>query len=191
MPQRSPEPRRQVVNFAFFKVASEWRRLPAAERAEQRREFSELIQRWRQSEEMVITSYSLAGLRAEADMMLWRVCYSLECLQEFQAELMATALGTYLSLSRSYLATTRHSQYRIGGYDTAQALRCGGAKYASILPFGKSRQWYQLPFEERQRIVTAYIRNFDDFPRVRLHTLYSLGLDDQEFMIVMESDELA
>lgn len=191
MPQRSPEPRRQVVNFAFFKVAPEWRRLAASERAEHRREFAELIRRWRQSEEMIITSYSLAGLRAEADMMLWRVCYSLECLQEFQGQMMAGGLGPYLDLTRSYLAMTRQSQYRLGGYDTAQALQCGGAKYASVLPFGKTRQWYQLPFEERQRIVTGYIRNFEDFPRVRLHTLYSFGLDDQEFMIVMESDHLA
>ena len=191
MPHRSPEPRRQVVNFALFKVAPEWRRLAAWERADHRREFADLIKKWRQGEEMIIITYSLSGLRAEADLMLWRVCYSLECLQEFQAELMATRLGGYLDLTRSYLAMTRQSQYRIGGFDTGQALQCGSAKYASILPFGKTRQWYQLPFEERQRIVTGYIRTFDDFPRVRLHTLYSFGLDDQEFMLVMESDHLA
>ena len=191
MPQRSSEPRRQVVNFGLFKLAPEWRRLANDERAGHRREFAQVIEKWRLGEEMIVLTYSLSGLRAEADFMLWRVCYSLECLQLFQAELMSTALGGYLDLTRSYLATTRQSQYRIGGYDTGQALHCGGARYASVLPFGKTRQWYQLPFEERQRIVSAYIRNFDDFPRVRLHTLYSFGLDDQEFMIVMESDHLA
>ena len=191
MPQKANEPRRQVVNFAFFKVAPDWRRLDSGERAEHRRQFAEIIEKWRQSEEMIVLPYSLSGLRAEADLMLWRVCYSLECLQEFQAELMSSGLGPYLNLTHSYLAMTRQSQYRIGGFDPGEKLRCGAARYASILPFGKSRQWYQLPFEERQRIVSGYIRAFDDYPRVRLHTLYSFGLDDQEFMLVMESDSLA
>ena len=46
-----------------------------------------------QSEQMTALTYSLSGLRADADMMLWRICYSLECLQQMQAELMRTAPG--------------------------------------------------------------------------------------------------
>src|SRR5438874_3861501 len=56
MPERtqreSPEPRRQVVSFTFYKIQPEWRRLPAPEKSEHRREFASVVGRWRQSEQM-------------------------------------------------------------------------------------------------------------------------------------------
>ena len=39
---------RQMVSFSFFKVMPEWRRLPAAERAEHKRQFAEILKRWNQ-----------------------------------------------------------------------------------------------------------------------------------------------
>ncbi len=36
--------KRQMVGFTFFKVMPEWRRLPAAERAEHKRRFAEVHQ---------------------------------------------------------------------------------------------------------------------------------------------------
>ncbi len=187
-----PDPRRQVISFTFYKVQPEWRRLPAADKAEHRREFASILGKWRQSEQMTVLTYSLSGLRAEVDMMLWRICYSLDCLQQMQAELMRTRLGAYLETPHSYLAMTRHSQYKIGrgGHD-GNAIKCGGYRYASVLPFTKTRAWYQLAFEERQRIVNEYRDSIADFPRIRMNTLYSFGIDDQEFVLVFESDHPA
>ncbi len=191
MPERtqSTETRRQVVNFSLYRVQPEWRRLPAAEKAEHRREFAGVIGKWRESDQMKVLTYSLTGLRADADMMLWRICYSLECLQQMQSELMHTCLGAYLETPHSYLSMTRRSQYKIGhAHDTEHMIRCGTHRYASVLPFVKTRAWYQVPFEERQRIVNEYIDVIADYPRVRMNTLYSFGIDDQEFVLVFESD---
>lgn len=193
MPERTqretPEMRRQVVSFTFYRVQPEWRRLPAAEKAEHRREFAAVIGKWRESEQMNVLTYSLSGLRADADMMLWRICYSLDCLQQMQVELMGTRLGSYLETPHSYLAMTRRSQYQIGhGHGDGTSIKCGNFRYASVLPFVKTRNWYQLPFEERQRIVNEYIDVIAEFPRVRMNTLYSFGIDDQEFVLAFESD---
>jgi chlorite dismutase len=193
MPERTqreaPEPRRQVVSFTLYKVQPEWRRLAAEEKAEHRREFSAVVGQWRESEQMKALTYSLLGLRADADMMLWRICYSLECLQQMQAELMRTRLGGYLETPHSYLAMTRRSQYQIGhGHGDGSTIKCGNYRYASVLPFEKTRAWYQLALEERQRIVNEYIDVIAEYPRVRMNTLYSFGIDDQEFVLVFESD---
>ena len=195
MPERtqrdSPEPRRQVVSLIFYKVQPEWRRLPASEKAEHRREFASLIARWRESEQMTVLTYSMCGLRAGADLMLWRICYSLECLQQMQAELMGTPLGGYLETPHSYLAMTRRSQYKIGhGVADENAIRCGHYRYATVFPFVKTLAWYQVAFEERQRIINEYVDAIADFPRVRMNTLYSFGIDDQEYVLVFESDHL-
>jgi chlorite dismutase len=193
MPERTAreEPRRQVVSFTFYKLQPEWRRLPAGEKAEQRREFGAVIARWRESEQLKALTYSLVGLRADSDMMLWRICYSLECLQQMEAELMRTRLASYLTTPRTFLAMTRRSQYQIGHGHDEHMLRCGISRYATVLPFVKTRAWYQLPFEERQRIVNEYIDTIAESPRIRMNTLYSFGLDDQEFVLVFESDNPA
>lgn len=194
MPDRAQyeEARRQVVSFTFYKVRPEWRRLQAAEKQEYRREFGAALARWADSDEMSVLTYSTVGLRADCHMMLWRVCYSLEQLQTMQAELLKTRFGGYIEPAHSFIGMTRRSQYKIGQdhYRQAEAgvLKCGVHKYLTVHPFVKTRNWYQLPFEERQRIVGEWIRVGADFPRVHVNAIYSFGLDDQEFMVVLESD---
>jgi len=188
----SREPRRQVINYTFYKIAPEWRRLEVNQKGAQRREFGEVLARWTESEQMKVLAYSLVGMRADCDMMLWRICYSLECLQEMQAELMSTELGSYLSTPYAYLGMTKRSQYQIGHEGMRQGtLRCGGYKYLSLHPFVKTRAWYQLPFEQRQDIVSEYVRITEESPDVRVNVTYSFGLDDQEFVITCESNQPA
>ena len=188
-----PTPRRQVVSFAFFKVQPEWRRLPDAEREEHRREFAEIVHRWTIEDQMKVLSYSTVGIRPECDFMLWRICYSLECLQEMQQEVLSTRLAGYLLTPYSYLAMTKRSQYLIGHvhegqHDSRGVIKPGGFKYAFIYPFVKTRAWYMLPYEERQRMMSEHIRVGHEYPRVRLNTTYSFGLDDQEFVVAFETD---
>ncbi len=190
---QEPTPRRQVVTFTFFKLQPEWRRLPVAEREEHRREFAEIVHRWNIADQMKVLSYSTVGIRPECDFMLWRICYSLECVQEMQQELNSTRLAGYLTTPYSYLAMTKRSQYLIGHvhegqHDSRGVIKPGGFKYAFIYPFIKTRPWYMLPHEERQRMMNEHIRVGHEYPRVRLNTTYSFGLDDQEFVVAFESD---
>jgi len=50
---------------------------------------------------------------------------------------------------------------------------------------------YQLPLAERQAMMDEHIAVGNRFPSVRLHTTYSFGLDDQEFVVAFETDEPA
>lgn len=185
--------KRQTVGFSFLKVLPEWRRLPAAERAAHKRAFAEVIQRWNKPGELLTLTYSTVGLRADADMVLWRICYSPEDLNQMTADLLATPLGGYLEITHNYLAQTKRSQYLIGHehegqHDSRGAIRPGGQKYIFIYPFWKTRPWYRLSFEERQRLMAEHIRIGHLYPRVKLNTTYSFGLDDQEFVVAFETN---
>jgi len=187
------DPRRQYVSFNFFKILPEWRRLPIEEREEQRREIAEVIGRWQDADTMKVITYSLVGLRADCDFMLWRICYSLECLQEMVGDVLRTRMGGYLNITNSFLAMTRHSQYDIGRDQTLQGevrgvLRPGTHKYLFLYPLVRTRTWYVMPFEERQRMVREIIKASEDFPTARLNVLYSFGLDDQDFLTAIETD---
>ena len=184
---------RQIVSFSFFKVMPEWRRLSAGERAEHKRQFAEVIKKWNQPGRLLTLTYSTVGTRGDCDMALWRICYSAEDVNQMTADLLATPLGGYLETPHNFLAMTKRSQYLIGHehegqHDSRGSIRPGGQKYIFVYPFWKTRAWYLLPLEERQRLMTEHIRIGHLYPRVKLNTTYSFGIDDQEFVVAFETN---
>ena len=63
-------------------------------------------------------------------------------------------------------------------------------RYVFVYPFVKSREWYGLPAEERWRIMQAHIEVGREYPGVDNHTTYSFGLDDQEFVVAFDTDDV-
>lgn len=182
---------RQFVKYSFFKVDPLWRRLPHAERDDNKREFAAVVDE--SAAHMFARSYSLVGLRGDADFMLWQAADTLDSLQEVATRLWSTGLGRYLTQPYSYLAMTRRSQYvgqhRHGGQEgTRVRVRPGKAKYFVVYPFVKTREWYLLPQQERQRMMNDHFAVGHKYPSVKINTTYSFGLDDQEFVVGFETD---
>ena len=183
---------RQFVKYTFFSVAPEWRRLPVDVRQEGKRQFAAVVTELGQ--ELLVRSYSVMGMRADAEMLLWCVSPNLERIQELHTAVMRTGLGMYLATTHSYLAMTRRSLY-IDGHTERHAasedrthIRPMGRKYLFVYPFVKSHAWYQLSGPERQRMMDEHFNIGHRYPEVRIHTSYSYGLDDQEFVLGFESD---
>jgi len=186
--------KRHYVNFAFYKVDPAWRRLSKEEREASKKEFSAIVEEWRNS--MLLIPYSTVGLRAETDLMLWRICDSLELLQGMTRQLNGTALGAYLTTPYSFLAMTKRSIYvdkhiHPGQEGRRAQITPGEYRYLFVYPFVKTRDWYLLPVEQRQEMMNVHIEVGHKFPSVKLNTTYSFGLDDQEFVVAFESDHPA
>src|SRR5262249_6305778 len=115
-------------------------------------------------------------------------------LQQMQAELMGTHLGGYLVTPYSFLGMTMRSQYQVGHLLSdarSGVIQCGAHKYAMIMPYGKTRAWYLLEFGQRQQMVGEFMKVLQGFPHVPLNSMFSFGLDDQEFVLAFESDNPA
>ena len=185
--------KRQIVCFSFYKVLPEWRRLPPAERAEHKAAFAAVLERWNRPGEFVSITYSTIGTRGDVDFCVWTIGYAIDELNRMRSELMATPLGGYLETPHNFLAMTKRSVYQIDRVDESEgegrgAIRPGGQKYIFIYPFWKTRAWYLLSLEERKRLMDEHIRIGLKFPRVKLNTTYSFGLDDQEFVVAFETN---
>ena len=190
----APRPRRQVIKYNFYRVAPEWRRLPEAEREASKAEFAAVVEE--AALHMQIRSYSLVGLRSDADLLLWCIDHSLEEHQELATLLNHTRLGPYLETPYSYLAMTHRSQYvdghrHRGQEGTRLTVKPGGAPYLVIYPFVKTRAWYMLSPEERQQMMSTHIEVGHKYPTVHINTTYSFGLDDQEFVLAFETTSLS
>ena len=183
--------RRQYVNFSFYRVRPEWRMLPEAEKEAARREFVETARSFQS--DLILNSYSLVGLRTNADFMLWRIGYDLDPIQEMSAKLNATVLGRHLEATQSFLSMTKRSSYMDKEHPEHDEDRLhiipGKGKYLFVYPFVKTRPWYMLSLDERQEMMDEHIRVGAKYVSVKLHTTYSFGLDDQEFVVAFETDE--
>jgi chlorite dismutase len=200
-PVGSPKPhehgstpvKRQIVCFSFYKVLPEWRRLPAEEKAAHKAAFAEVLARWNKPGEFLSLTYSTIGTRGDVDMCVWSIGYAVEELNRMRSELMGTPLGGYLTTPHNFLAMTKRSQYQIDRPDESEgegrgAIRPGGQKYIFIYPFWKTRPWYLLSAAERKRLMDEHIRIGLMYPRVKLNTTYSFGIDDQEFVVAFETN---
>jgi chlorite dismutase len=187
---REPRGRRQTVKFSFFRVDPAWRALPSAERDAQKAAFADAVERF--SERLQVRSYSVVGMRGDADFLLWQIGDRLDDIQALHSALLGTPMGPYLTIPYSYLAMTRRSAY-VSGEEAAEraTLHPADSKYFFVYPFVKTREWYQLPLEERQGMMNEHIRVGRKYPSVKLNTTYSFGLDDQEFVVSFETDDPA
>jgi chlorite dismutase len=181
---------RQFVSFTFYRARPEWGFLPQDEREKGKREFIETLNQYRK--DLLIHTYSLVGLRANADFMTWRIGYDLDPIQEMSARLRQTGLGRYLETTQSFLSMTKRSMYidKDNPEHVEDRLHIvpGKSKYLFVYPFVKTREWYSRPAEQRQEMMDEHIRVGTKYRSVKLHTTYSFGLDDQEFVVAFETD---
>lgn len=63
--------------------------------------------------------------------------------------------------------------------------------YFIIYPFSKTKEWYLKPREERQEMMNEHIRIGKSYPDITQLLLYSFGLQDQEFVVAYETEDLA
>jgi chlorite dismutase len=186
--------KQQFISFPFYKLDPVWRRLSDSERTRGKAEFREVVEYFQKK--WIVLSYSLVGIRPDADFFFWRVSYDLEDFEDMSAQLMNTGLGKYLATPYSYLSMTRrsiyvheHSKEDPTGEGSRLQVVPGQSKYAFVYPFIKSRAWYAADKTIRQDAMNEHIRTGHKYQSVKINTTYSYGLDDQEFVLAFESDE--
>lgn len=185
--------RRQYVRFAFYRLDPVWRRLPADEQAEQKRELVNVIRSF--NRRMLLRPYSLIGTRADTELLLWQITENPQAFQEMATAIVKTRMGAYLNLAYSYFSQTKRSVYEIRGVadpteeEERLVIDPSDAKYLFVYPFIKTRPWYLLSQHARQGIMDEHIEVGRKYPSIRLNTTYSFGIDDYEFIVAFETDE--
>ncbi len=194
---QSPSPRpkqpRQFVRFTFFKLDPQWQLLSPERRQQGKQELIRIVEECR--EHSLVRSFSLFGLRSDCDFMLWQATYTTEELQGVSSRIRCGVMGPYLRESHAFLSMTKRSVYvgknARGAHDPRLVITPEDKKYLFVYPFVKTRAWYALPLAERKRMMNEHIRVGLTYPSVSINTTYSFGLDDQEFVVAFESDEIS
>jgi chlorite dismutase len=183
----------RFLKYTFFKVAREWRFLPDGERRAARKEFARVLAS--DLGGMRLQFFSLVGIRGDTDFMILADSGTLEPFQRLVSSILSTTVGKYLDVPYSYLAMTRRSHYlgshKHPGQEGVEERAPSESKYIFVYPFVKKREWYKLPFVERQRIMAEHFKVGHKYPSIKINTGYSFGIDDQEFVLAFEGDDPA
>src|SRR5436190_11158329 len=179
------DPARTFAKFTFFKLDPAWQRRDPPARGEDKREFLAACEDFAQDRSL--RAYSTVGTRGDTDLLLLAQSPALENLHTFHVVLAQSGLAKWASIPHSYLAMTRRSPY--SDSEARPEICTSDRRYLFVYPFEKKREWYRLPADERQRIMSAHIAIGRRYPEIAINTAYSFGLDDQEFMVSFEADE--
>ncbi|SRR6266849_4231963 len=188
-----PKQPRQLVRFTFFKLDPQWYMLPAETRQRGKQELIDIFTEYERRS--LMRSFSLYGLRSDCDFMLWQATYTVDDLQGMSSHIRRSSMGPYLRETHAFLSMTKRSVYvgknARGAHDPRLLITPDDKKYLFVYPFVKTRAWYALPLDERKRMMNEHIRVGITYPSVTLNTTYSFGLDDQEFVVAFETDNVS
>src|SRR3954470_21995294 len=181
----APMADRHFVKYTFLKMDPAWRRLPESERAHHKQEFLAACEDF--GTDHLIQGFSLVGTRGDADLMLVMEAENLDRIHEFHVVLGQSGLMKWAAQPYSFLGLRKGSEY---SEDKRLVPRPFRGKYLFVYPFVKTRPWYALAAEERYRVMQNHIKIGRQYPQVDNHTTYSFGLDDQEFVVAFDTDDV-
>ena len=182
----------QFVKFSFYRVGDGVRAADETQRLAVAKRLASMLER--SGERMLTRLYSTVGTRADTDFLVWQVVDDLDVLTGWHAELLGSPLATALERTHSFLSMTMRSMYTNPVHEGAEQrdrLRNDGgtSDYLFVYPMVKTRAWYKLSRDERQRIMNEHIEIGHRYHNIKINTTYSYGLDDQEFVVAFEGDD--
>lgn len=133
--------------------------------------------------------YDVSGLRADADLMIWMHGERPEALQAALRTLRRTpALENLLP---TWNAMGVHVQAEFSrSHAPAFMLGKQPKEWLCVYPFVRSYEWYLLPEEERREMLAEHGRKGSAFTEVLANTVAAFALNDYEWLLGLESDEL-
>lgn len=193
MPELTP---RTLNHFAFFKFKDAYYTLSPQRRKEIQTSWLGGLQDATEQ----VNVYQVYPAQTEADLLAWSTLNAEKSPQGGDLvtagffERFAQATNPHRHLIEPVQALwgfTKPSQYtktrssqEIDPFDGSRK------PYLIIYPFVKTAGWYLMSREARQGMMNEHIKVGKQYPEITQLLLYSFGLQDQEFIVVYETDDL-
>lgn len=142
------------------------------------------------------TLYTLGGIEAGADVMVWGAA---QVPDPADAGAYLADRGRAENAHRGFVepvhvlwGVTRPSEYsRARSAQEIDPFSPERTTYLVVYPFSKTAEWYLMSREARQGLMNEHIRIGKQYREITQWLLYSFGLQDQEFVVVYETEDLS
>ena len=179
-----------TIRYLMFSVFSVRPGELGDDRSEVVEETSRFLKQQEEHGVVVRGLYDVAGLRADADFMIWTHAETLESLQATYADFRrTTTLGRASTPVWSSVALHRPAEFNKSHIPAFLAGEDAGA-YICVYPFVRSHDWYLLPDEERRQMLADHGMAARGYKDVRANTVPAFALGDYEWLLAFEAPEL-
>jgi len=178
-----------IIRYTMWSVFRVAEPLADADRAAEAAEVEALVAELADADVVVRGIYDVAGLRADADLMVWVHAETSDELQAAYHRLRSTRFGRRLEPVWSQMALHRPAEFNkshVPAFLAEEETRA----YVCVYPFVRSYEWYLLEDGERRRLLAEHGKMARDYPDVRANTVSSFALGDYEWILAFEADEL-
>jgi chlorite dismutase len=188
MPEQTP---RTLNHFALFAFKDAYWSLTSDARAE-------FHTRWLaglRAAARKLDVYQVFPSESNADVLVWSAlpvegkCETAAFLEQFARA--TNPFRAYLQPTTTLWGYTRPSQYtKTRSTQEMDPFAETRQPYLVIYPFVKTTEWYLMSHESRQGMMNEHIRIGKQYEDITQLLLYSFGVQDQEFVVVYETDDL-
>ncbi|WP_113698743.1 hydrogen peroxide-dependent heme synthase [Nonomuraea lactucae] len=192
MTEGAPRPKardlNQVIRYTMWSVFKVTGPVPG-DREKMGDELGALLEQAALKDVVTRGLYDVAGFRADADFMFWWHAPTPEDLQDVYSRFRRTELGRHSEPVWSAMALHRPAEFNKSHIPAFLAEEQPRA-YVSVYPFVRSLEWYLLEDKERRAMLAEHGQMARDFPDVRANTVACFALNDYEWMLAFEADDL-
>ena len=147
-------PEHVYVAYWLYQVDPAFARLDETARRAAKAEFLAVLED-RPASVTLRGTYSLVGLREDADLLLWVYGPDLDDVQRLAVALRQSGLGRWLQQRQTYIGVVTPARYD-PGHQPAFMYGAKPKTYLSVYPFVKTAEWYLLPFEKRRDLMAEH-----------------------------------
>jgi chlorite dismutase len=133
--------------------------------------------------------YSTVGFRADSDLMLWLVGATPDDVQDALVAFGRTRAGRELDLVWTFMGVVKPAEFS-ADHAPAFVKNDPPKRYLNVYPFVRTPEWYLLPREERAELLREHGVAGREYPDVLANTTSAFGLNDWEWILAFEADEL-
>ena len=144
----------------------------------------------------MVQVYLTGGVQSQGDVLIWSSIavpsseapgrfFTRRASEEARFRRLFEPVGTLWGLTRPSEYSRAKSTQVIDPFSSARA------PYLIAYPFTKTEDWYLLGREMRQGMMNEHIRIGKQYREITQLLLYSFGLQDQEFVVVYETEDMA
>ncbi|PTR26735.1 chlorite dismutase [Rhodococcus sp. OK519] len=179
-----------TLRYAMFSVFQVQPGVLGDDRAAALKEAQAFFDSFEDTDVVVRGIYDVAGVRADADFMIWTHAERLEDLQKLYQDFRRTTdLGQASDPVWSNVALHRPAEFNKSHVPAFIAGEEPG-DYICVYPFVRSYEWYLLPDADRRKMLADHGMAGRTYPDVRANTVPAFALGDYEWILAFEAPKL-
>ncbi|MCC3290413.1 MULTISPECIES: hydrogen peroxide-dependent heme synthase [unclassified Arthrobacter] len=133
--------------------------------------------------------YDVSAMRVDADVMVWLHGSAPEALQAALRQIRRSELFAGTEIAWSAMGVHRDAEFSKNHWPSF-ARGIDPETWICVYPFVRSYEWYQLPAEERGKMLRDHGMLGREFPQVLANTVASFALGDWEWILGLEAPNL-